>query len=194
MKRVLALVFTISALNGQTPTHPKPGLYAVIDTSEGTMRALLYERYTPRAVKTFVGLAQGTLAWRDPVTHLLVKKPFYNGMAFHRVVREEMIQAGDPTGVGNYNCGISIPDEFLPGLRFDIPGRLAIANTGEPDSGSCQFFITDQAVPRWNNHYTVFGQLVSGQDVEARINRRPVRAEKPIDKIRINSVTIERIR
>jgi len=171
----------------------KPGLYAIFDTSEGPITAVLYEKYTPIAVKNFVGLAEGTKPWLDPKTRTFVKRPMYNGITFHRVVREEMIQSGDPTGVGNHNCGFRIRDEFLPGLRFDRPGRLAVANTGQPDSGGCQFFITEEAVPSWDNHYTIFGQVVAGQEVVNRINRVPVRGDRPVTTVMLKSVRIERV-
>jgi peptidyl-prolyl cis-trans isomerase A (cyclophilin A) len=172
----------------------KPGLYAVFDTAEGVITAQLYEKYTPVTVRNFVALAEGTKPWRDPKTGNMVSRPLYNGITFHRIVREEMIQAGDPTGVGSHNCGVTIRDEFLPGLRFDQPGRLAMANTGQPDSGGCQFFITDQVMTTWNGKYTIFGQVVSGFDVEGRINRKPLYGDRPVDKVQLNSVTIQRVR
>lgn len=193
MKYASALLYMALALAAQPTTNLKPGLYAVFDTSEGVITARLFEKYTPIAVRTFVGLAQGTKAWLDPETGKMIKKPLYNGVTFHRVVREEMIQAGDPTGFGTHNCGVRIRDEFLPGLRFDQPGRLAMANVGKPDSGGCQFFITDQAVPRWNNNYTIFGQVVSGQEVEAKINRKHLRGDRPADRVMLNSVKIVRV-
>jgi cyclophilin family peptidyl-prolyl cis-trans isomerase len=189
----LLVVFSIAGALWAQPPVLKPGLYAVFDTSEGTITAVLFEKYTPIAVRTFVGLAQGTQPWLDPKTRTAVKRPLYNGITFHRVVRDEMIQAGDPTGRGNHNCGFTIRDEFLPGLRFDGPGRLAVANTGQPDSGACQFFITEEAMPTWNNHYTIFGQVVAGQDVVNRINHKPVREEKPVEPVILKSVTIERV-
>lgn len=185
------LLLAVAAWPQKLP--PKPGLYAVFDTSEGAITARLEEKYTPLAVKNFVGLAEGTKPWLDPKTHKWVTRPFYNGLTFHRVVREEMIQAGDPTGIGNHDCGITLRDEFLPGLRFDTPGRLAVANTGKPDSGGCQFFITDQAVPRWNNNYTIFGQVVEGQAVVSKINRKPVRGDRPVDPVVLRAVTIRRV-
>jgi len=157
------------------------------------MTAVLYDKYVPLAVQSFVGLAQGTKPWIDPKTGKFVKRPLYNGLTFHRVIREEMIQTGDPTGTSAHNCGTHLRDEFLPGLKFDRPGRLAIANTGAQDSGACQFFITDQAVPQWDNHYTIFGQVVSGQDVETRINRKQLRGEKPVEPVYLKSVTIKRV-
>jgi peptidyl-prolyl cis-trans isomerase A (cyclophilin A) len=175
------------------PVTLKPGgLYAVFETSEGRIVAELFEKYVPIAVKNFVGLAQGTKPWRD-AKGVWVKRPMYNGVIFHRVIREEMIQTGDPTGSGAGDCGITIHDEFLPGLQFNGPGRLAVANTGKADSGACQFFITEQAVPRWNNNYTIFGQVVEGQDVVHAINVKPVIGEKPVTPVILKSVVIERI-
>ncbi|HTS30101.1 MAG TPA: peptidylprolyl isomerase [Bryobacteraceae bacterium] len=175
---------------GQSPR--KPGLYAVFHTSLGDITAQLYEKDTPTSVHTFVNLATGVQAWLDPETHKPVKRPLYNNITFHRVVPGEMIQAGDPTGKGTHNCGFTIRDEFLPGLRFDRAGRLAMANTGQPDSGGCQFFITVGPMPMWSGKYTIFGQVVDGMDVVEKINRARVRDEKPLEPVTLISVTIER--
>jgi peptidyl-prolyl cis-trans isomerase A (cyclophilin A) len=184
MRPILFLCIAAIAL-AQSP-ELKPGLYATFDTSKGRIVALLYEKDTPKSVKNFVGLAQGTVAWKDPKTGAMVKRPFYEHMIFHRTLPGIMIQAGDPTGTGSNHCGAGVPDEFLPGLLFDRPGRLAVANTGQPNSGECQFFITEEAMREWNGQYTIFGQVVSGQDVVHQINRATERAL-------LNSVTIERI-
>jgi cyclophilin family peptidyl-prolyl cis-trans isomerase len=178
---------------GKPPAKPKPGLYAIFDTSEGVIKAELFEKYVPIAVANFVGLAQGTKPWLDPKTGKFVRRPMYNGLTFHRIIREEMIQTGDPTGTSAHNCGITIPDEFLPGLKFDRPGRLAVANSGKPDSGACQFFFTDQAVPRWNNAYTIFGQVVEGQEVVHAINIKPLIGERPEVPVILRSVSLERV-
>ena len=122
-----------------------------------------------------------------------VRRPLYDDITFHRVVRYEMIQAGDPTGIGTHNCGFTIQDEYLPGLRFDSPGRLAMANIGQENSGGCQFFITDQAKPLWDNKYTIFGQVVSGLDVVRTINRKTVKGDKPVDPVTLKHDVIMRI-
>lgn len=190
----LAVVAGLAADQTHKPVRLKPGLYAVFDTSEGVIKAELFEKITPLAVSNFVGLALGTKAWRDPKTGAWVKRPMYNGITFHRVVREEMIQSGDPTGTGRHDCGITLRDEFLPGIQFSIPGRLAVANTGKPDSGGCQFFFTEEAVPRWNNQYTIFGQAVEGIDVIHNIDFRRLIGDKPVVPVILKSVSIERIR
>lgn len=192
MKYLAILTLAAAACAAQTP-RPS-GLYATFDTSEGTIVARLYEKETPDTVRAFVGLASGTMPWFDAATKKFIKRPFYNGLTFHRVMPRDVIQAGDPTGAGTYNCGIKLRDEFLPGLRFDRPGRLAIANSGSPDSGSCQFFITANVAPQWNGKYTVFGDVVEGQDVVAKISRMPVKGDKPVTPVRLIAVTIERIK
>src|SRR5436305_4039719 len=187
----LSLALAVSAL----AQAPRPaGLYAIFQTSEGAFTARLFEKETPGTVQNFVGLAQGTIAWLDPQTHKKVKRPLYQNITFHRVVPHDVIQAGDPTGLGTHNCGFTIRDEFLPGLRFDRAGRLAVANSGSPDSGGCQFFITSNVESQWNGKYTIFGQVIEGQDVVDKISRVRVRDEKPVTPVKLMSVTIERVK
>jgi peptidyl-prolyl cis-trans isomerase A (cyclophilin A) len=169
------------------------GLYAVFTTSEGEFTANLYEKYTPKAVANFVGLATGTKAWKDPQTKAMVMKPMYDNITFHRVLRDMMIQSGDPTGTSSHDCGFTIPDEFLIGLRFDGPGKLAVANTGKPDTGACQFFITTQAISQWNDKYTIFGEVVRGMDVVMTINHGQLIGDKPEKPVKLISVKIQRI-
>jgi len=192
----LAIIFAIAATGsrafekgGDLPN----GLYAVFTTSEGVFTAKLYEKYTPKSVANFVGLATGTKAWRDPKTGAMVNRPMYDNITFHRIIRDEMIQSGDPTGTSAHNCGFTIPDEFLIGLTFNTAGKLAVANTGQPDSGACQFFITVGPVTRWNNAYTIFGEVVSGMPVVLAINHTPLHGDKPVDPARLISVRIQRV-
>lgn len=192
LKRLLELIAFAAALGAQNPPL-KPGLYAVFQTSNGAITARLYEKETPLAVRNFVGLAQGTKAWKDPKTGVMLKRPLYANLTFHRVLPGVMIQSGDPTATGSYNCGIRIPDEFLPGLRFDHAGRLAVANSGAPDSGGCQFFITTDIMPQWSGKYTIFGDVVSGLEVAEKISHGRVRGDRPVDPARLIGVTIERI-
>jgi peptidyl-prolyl cis-trans isomerase A (cyclophilin A) len=169
------------------------GLYAIFDTSMGKFTARLHEKDVPVTVENFVALARGEKATRSPKTGNMVKAPLYQNITFHRVVPGEMIQAGDPSGTGAHSCGVTIPDEFLPGLRFDGSGKLAMANTGAADSGGCQFFITTNAMRPWDGKYTIFGSIVEGQEVVNRINRGPVRGDRPVTPVKLTSVTIERI-
>jgi peptidyl-prolyl cis-trans isomerase A (cyclophilin A) len=192
LKRFIGLIALGVVVAAQNPPL-KPGLYATFQTSSGVITARLFEKEIPIAVSNFVALAQGTKAWKDAKTGAMVKRPLYENLIFHRVLPGIMIQTGDPTGTGSHNCGIRIPDEFLPGLRFDRAGRLAVANTGEADSGGCQFFITTDSMSQWSGKYTIFGEVVSGLDVADKISRGKVRGERPVDPAKLIRVTIERV-
>ena len=194
MKRVCPLVLILSALFAQKAPAPlKPGLYATFDTAKGKIVAVLYEKDAPASVKNFVELAEGRKKWRDPRSGAMVMRPLYNDITFHRVLHAQMIQSGDPTGSGGHNCGVTVPDEVRPGLHFDRIGRLAVANSGAPNSGGCQFFITDDLVRSWNEQYTIFGQVVSGMEVVDAISRAPLHGDRPVDPVKLVSVTIFRV-
>ncbi len=212
MKQPLVSLFLLLAANAmaQVPAAQppagsvasatlEPGLYAIFNTSMGTITAKLYEQEAPLTVRNFVGLARGTKAWKDPRTGAMVAKPLYNNITFHRVIPNFMIQTGDPTASGSHDCGIKIKDEIVPSLKFDKPGRLAMANTGRPNSGGCQFFITEGPYPSLdpgpgNSGYTIFGQVVQGQENVGKIARAPRDSEdKPRTPVRLISVTIKRI-
>jgi cyclophilin family peptidyl-prolyl cis-trans isomerase len=187
-----ALILAATALRAQNPVL-KPGIYAVFRTSQGNITARLYEKETPLAVRNFVGLAQGTKPWKDPKSGAMVMRPLYSNLTFHRVLPGKMIQSGDPTATGAHDCGITIQDEFLPGLRFDRSGKLAVANTGKSNSGGCQFFITTEAAPEWTEKYTIFGEVVAGLDVANKISHAPLHGDRPIDPARLMGVSIERV-
>jgi len=176
------------------PPNLPPGLYAVINTSMGTITAELYEKEVPNTVRNFIGLARGTRPWLDPKTRKMVLQPLYDNITFHRVIPDFMVQTGDPTGTGAHNCGFLLPDENLTGFRFDRAGRLAMANTGAPNSGACQFFITDAPYPAGNGKYTIFGQVVDGQKVIGKI-AGVIRDnnDKPRLPVKLNHVDIVRV-
>jgi peptidyl-prolyl cis-trans isomerase A (cyclophilin A) len=131
-------------------------LLAKIETSKGVINCELFPDKAPMTVANFVGLATGKKPWTDPKTGDAVKgKPFYDGLTFHRVIPEFMIQGGDPLGTGTGGPGYKFGDEFLPDLKME-PGTLAMANAGPATNGS-QFFITEGA-PAWlNGKHTIFG-------------------------------------
>lgn len=192
----LFLIAAACAFAQKADKPPKPlknGLYATFHTDMGEFTAELYEKDTPNTVATFVGLAQGTLAWRDPKSGTMVKRPLYNNSTFYRVLPGMAIQGGSPTGNPMFDCGFVIRDEFLPGLRFSQSGRLAIANGGTQDTGGCQFFVTAGPIATWDNKYAIFGQVVRGGEVVTKINRVPVHDEEPITPVNLVSVTIERV-
>ncbi len=171
-----------------TPNGPT----VVMDTSMGRITCQFFERQAPNAVANFIGLATGAKEWTDPETKKKVRgKPFYNGTTFHRVIPGFMIQGGDPLGTGTGDPGYSFADEFNPDLNFDVPGRLAMANSG-PDTNGSQFFITEQGYPSLSQHYTIFGQcdLPSVEVVKsiARVDRDA--NDKPTTPVVLNKVTI----
>jgi cyclophilin family peptidyl-prolyl cis-trans isomerase len=192
--RLAALFLMAAAALAQEAAPALPnGLYAIFSTSMGKITARLYEKDTPISVANFVGLAQGTRPWRDPKTRALVRRPLYDNITFHRVLAGKMIQSGSADGTSTHNCGIAIRDEILPGLRFDRPGKLAMANTGDPDTGGCQFFITTGSVLEWNGKYAIFGTVVDGLEVVNKIGSAPSHGDQPIDPVKLIGVTIERI-
>ena len=175
---LLGLALLIAGAWGQAPPAPvtlppnlPPGLYAVIHTSMGDITAELYEKDTPNTVRNFIALAQGKRPWLDPKTKKPTTRPLYDNITFHRVIPNFMIQTGDPTGTGAHNCGFVLKDEIVPNLRFDRPGRLAMANIGQPNTGACQFFITEKPFPDGNGAYTIFGQVVGGMELVGQIAR-----------------------
>ncbi len=192
MMRISILFLLAATLYSQEVRLPD-GLYAIFSTSDGDFTAVLYEKDTPLTVQNFVALAEGTKPWKDPKRHAMVRRPLYDNLVFHRVVPGEMIQAGSATGTTAFDCGVFVRDEYLPGLMFDRSGRLAMANAGSQDTGGCQFFITVGPMRTWDNKYVVFGTVVRGMDVVEKINRGPVRDEKPITPVKLTSVTIMRI-
>ncbi len=134
------------------------GPTVVMDTSMGRITCQFFQKEAPKSVATFIALAQGTKDWTDPSTKKLMHhKPLYDGTIFHRVIPDFMIQGGDPSGTGMGDPGFSFADEFYPDLGFDVPGRLAMANSG-PNTNGSQFFITEVPTPHLNHHHTIFGQ------------------------------------
>jgi peptidyl-prolyl cis-trans isomerase A (cyclophilin A) len=169
------------------------GPTVVMDTSKGRITCQFYQRQAPKAVANFIGLATGTIDWTDPTTHKIQhKKPYYDGTIFHRVIPEFMIQGGDPTGTGQGDPGYGFENEVDPNLNFDQPGRLAMANTGEPNSNGSQFFVTEQAYGSLNQKYTLFGQCddASVQVVKAITHVRRDDSDKPLTNVVLRKVTI----
>ncbi len=132
-------------------------LVATIVTSRGKFTCELFYKQTPMTVANFVGLALGEQPYKDVKTGEWKKGKFYDGLVFHRVIPKFMIQGGDPRGNGTGGPGYKFNDEFKPNLKFDKPGRLAMANAGPATNGS-QFFITEVPTPWLNGHHTIFGQ------------------------------------
>lgn len=196
MKHVLSvflfLVMFISCMNAnsndQTQTQEQEKskmndstVVAVIKTNMGTVEIELFEKQTPRTVANFVGLAE---------------KGYYNGVIFHRVIDNFMIQGGDPTGTGRGGesiYGSKFEDEIVSTLRHDGPGILSMANAG-PNTNGSQFFITLVATPWLDGKHTVFGKVISGMDVVSAIGKvktsKP--GDKPLNDVVMESITIEK--
>jgi peptidyl-prolyl cis-trans isomerase A (cyclophilin A) len=177
--------------------HPSPqptGPTAVFDTSMGRMTCKLFSKEAPQTVSNFIGLAQGTKDWTNPATHQKMHgKPLYNGTTFHRVIPGFMVQGGDPMGNGEGDPGYYVPDEFDPNLNFDVPGRLAMANSG-PNTDGSQFFITEAPYDSGDQHYTIFGQCDAHSVIVVQSIARVERDnhDKPLDPVILKKVTIVR--
>jgi cyclophilin family peptidyl-prolyl cis-trans isomerase/FKBP-type peptidyl-prolyl cis-trans isomerase len=154
------------------------GLYAEMNTSRGRILIALEFRKTPLTVANFVGLAEGTIAFDNRPAG----RPFFDGLVFHRVVEDFMIQGGDPLGNGSGGPGYRFPDEIAPELKHDGPGVLSMANSG-PDTNGSQFFITHIPTPWLDGFHSVFGRVREGQEVVDAIRQGD----------RIDSVKILRI-
>ncbi len=169
---------TLKALEG------KEGVFAVLTTEKGQILLNLFYKETPLTVSNFVGLAEGIL---EPANG----KPFYDGLTFHRVIADFMIQGGDPRGNGTGGPGYSFADEFVDGFIFDKPGKLAMANSG-PNTNGSQFFITHVPTDWLNYKHTIFGEVVTGQDVvdsvaqgDHIINLKIIRQGKDAEKFTV---------
>jgi len=171
----------------------RPGLYAVFETTMGEITCELFPDKTPKTIENFVALANGTKETMDPKTRQSAKKRYYDGLKFHRVIPKFMIQGGCPLGTGTGGPGYQFADEFVKGLGFDRPGRLAMANSG-PNTNGSQFFITVAPTPWLDNKHAIFGEVIEGLDVAIKISELPRGAnDKPKVPVILNSVRIERV-
>jgi len=172
----------------------KPGLYAVLDTTEGEITCELFPDKAPKTVANFRGLAEGNKDFTDPNTHQKTKRRYYDGLVFHRVIPKFMIQGGCPIGQGTGGPGYNFEDEFSKDLHFDRSGRLAMANSG-PNTNGSQFFITVAPTDWLNDRHTIFGQVIQGQDVVEKIVNVPRgRNDKPQTPVVMNAVTIVEVK
>lgn len=180
-----------ASANITAPPEPN-GPRVVFDTTMGRMVCQFYQKEAPQTVANFIGLAEGTKEFTDPVDGQ--KKTgvrFYDGTTFHRVIPHFMIQGGDRAGTGAGDPGYLFGDEINPGLRFDRGGRLAMANAGPGTNGS-QFFITEEATEGLNGKHTIFGQcdahaILIEQSI-ARVDRGS--NDKPLTPVILNKVTM----
>jgi peptidyl-prolyl cis-trans isomerase A (cyclophilin A) len=190
MSRLLLLpVILASSLalagDGKFMAMAKKGkdLYATISTSRGDIVIRFFSKEAPVTVANFVGLAAGEKEFIDPRTGQKTKRPYYDGLVFHRVIADFMIQGGDPEGTGSGGPGYTFQDEFSSKRGFDKVGLLAMANRGPATNGS-QFFITTSTPTYLNGKHTIFGEVVSGYDVAVAISMAPG------ERVAMNKVTI----
>jgi len=171
---VVAVLVFASACKGATDGLPvrNKGHYAIIDTERGTIVMELYPESAPKTVANF---------------ETLVNKGFYNGLTWHRVVPDFVIQGGDPKGDGTGNPGYTLPDEI--NAHKNDAGAVAMANAGPGTDGS-QFYIDLSPQPNLDGKYTVFGQVVSGMDVVQAIGQTPHNPGDPVPSVTINSVNV----
>jgi len=214
---IAALFLAVATASAQTSTTPPPappadlpdspgaaaqprpaavptGPTVVFDTSAGRLTCKFFQKEAPVSTANFIDLAEGTKDWTDPATGQKVHgKRFYDGLTFHRVIPGFMIQGGDPKGDGTGDAGYYFDSEIVPGLGFDVPGRLAMANAG-PNTNGTQFFITEEPVTDLDGKYTIFGQCDAHSVLIVKSISRVDRnsADKPLTPIILNKVTIVR--
>ncbi|HWA26228.1 MAG TPA: peptidylprolyl isomerase [Lacunisphaera sp.] len=169
---IAAGLFVAAPAFAAKPPAPPDGLFAEITTPRGIITCELFYKQAPLTVASFVGLAEGTLG---PAP----RKPFFDGVVFHRVVPDFVIQGGDPTGTGEGGPGYEFPNEFFAGSKHDGAGMLSMANAG-PDTNGSQFFITLRAARNLDFVHPVFGRVIAGGDVPAKVEQGDKMAVKII--------------
>lgn len=176
-----------------TDTKKGPAMFAIFETNKGNFKVKFFNDKAPKTVENFVGLAEGTKEWTDPKTGEKVKKPFYDGLTFHRVIKDFMIQGGCPLGTGTGGPGYRFEDEFPAGApKHDKPGILSMANAG-PNTNGSQFFVTTIATPWLDGRHTVFGEVVEGMDVVHSIeNSKTGPMDRPVEPVVIKHIQIIR--
>lgn len=159
---ILSIFGCANAQKSKTEKTPKleEGIYVNFETSKGEILVMLEAEKTPMTVANFVGLAEGKFTNKDKS----FSKPYYDGLKFHRVIKDFMIQGGCPLGTGSGDPGYKFPDEIHPDLKHNGPGILSMANSGPATNGS-QFFITHKETPWLDGKHTVFGHVISGMEV-----------------------------
>jgi cyclophilin family peptidyl-prolyl cis-trans isomerase len=187
---VLVVVFCLALVSFAADKTANPK--AIFDTTAGKITCTLFPKEAPETVANFIGLAEGSKEWVNPASKVTKRGvPLYDGTIFHRVIPNFMIQGGDPLGNGSGDPGYKFKDEFSPNLKFDKPGRLAMANSG-PNTNGSQFFITEVPTPHLNGRHTIFGQC-DNVGLVKKIARMPKGFnERPINPVKINHITIQK--
>jgi peptidyl-prolyl cis-trans isomerase A (cyclophilin A) len=167
-----------------------------LHTTMGDISITLFPDHAPKTVRNFVGLAEGTKEWKDPRTGQTRNEPFYDGVSFHRIIPNFMIQGGDPLGTGTGGPGYVFDDEISPALSFDRPYLLAMANAGKQrgrGTNGSQFFITVAPTTWLTGKHTIFGEVSdqNGRDVvDAIAAVRTGAGDRPVEPVTIERVTV----
>ncbi len=171
----------------------QPGTYAVFNTSEGQIVCRLFPAEAPKTVANFIDLAEGSREWTHPITKKKSSDKLFDGTIFHRVIPDFMIQGGDPAGNGMGGPGYRFEDETKGSPhKFNVPGKLAMANAG-PNTNGSQFFITVAPTDWLTGKHTIFGEVAEGQDIVEKISRvKRGSQDKPVQPVVIESLVIER--
>ncbi len=184
-----AILILVTGCKSSQYTHLGDGIFADIKTNKGDIIVKLEHEKTPVTVANFISLAEGTSPF---VSDEYKEKKYFDGLTFHRVMKDFMIQGGDPTATGTGNPGYRFKDEFADSLRHDKAGILSMANGGPKTNGS-QFFITLKETPWLDGVHTVFGEVMEGMDVVDSIGVTKTAAkDKPVVDVVMNSVEIIR--
>ena len=171
---LLSVILSALVISSQGAAADDKELKAKFTTSEGVFEAKLFYKEAPMTVSNFVELA---------------RKGFYNGLIFHRVIPDFMIQGGDPKGNGTGGPGYTFGDEFHPSLRHSKPGMLSMANSG-PNTNGSQFFVTVNQTPHLDNKHSIFGEVVSGYDVVKKISLVKAQSDRPVKDVKIEKLEI----
>ena len=167
---------------------------AILKTNHGDIVVHLFPHHAPKTVENFVGLAEGTQEYVDPETGQRTTGRFYDGLGFHRIIPNFMIQGGCPLGTGTGGPGYTFKDEFHPELSFDRPYLLAMANAGPGTNGS-QFFITTAKTDWLNNRHTIFGEVADEESrrvVDSISSAKTGAGDRPVEPVVIETVSVER--
>ena len=165
-------------------------LYATLKTNKGDIEVKLFPNHAPKTVANFIGLATGQKPYVDASGATQKGKPFFDGLGFHRVIPDFMIQGGDPLGTGRGGPGYEFDNEIVPTLHHDGAGVLSMANAGPGTNGS-QFFVTEKATPWLDGRHTVFGKCKEG-DLVKKMTALAGPGDKPSTPITMTKVTISR--
>ncbi len=187
---LVSLTFHAQAADNKKSKEIKQ-MNAIFETSEGTFKIKLFHDKAPKTVANFVDLAEGNKV--NPKTKKKIDKKFYDGIVFHRVIPDFMIQGGDPDGNGTGGPGYEFEDEIASGLSHSKPGMLSMANRG-PNTNGSQFFVTVKPTPWLDGKHAIFGEVIEGMDIVTKISTvARDGSDKPKTPVVIKSLKIERL-